>query len=284
MAVVATGFFDGVHLGHRKVIDTLLRAAASRSEQSVVLTFWPHPRTVLQNGARELRLITPLEEKKQLLYEMGVDKVEVLTFDMDFASMTAKEYLQKIVIEQYKGTSIVIGYDNRLGCDAMMGEDLEKLVLEMGLKYIPCAPFSDYSSTKIRNCIAAGKIENANSMLGRPYSMKGVVVGGHRLGRTIGYPTANVRFYEPLQILPYTGAYFTEVFVEGKKYYGMTNAGELEKIETHIFDFEDDIYGKDIELKFIKFLRDERSFESIDDLKRQLEIDEMSCRNIFLNL
>lgn len=284
MAVVATGFFDGVHRGHRKVIDTLLGIAKERGEQSVVLTFWPHPRTVLQQEARELRLLNSLEEKKEILYSLGVDRVEVLPFTRRFATMTAGEYLDSVVKGKYGGTTIVVGYDNRLGCDSVTAEQLAPIAEGLGLNMVKCVPLGDISSTKIRNCLAAGKLDMANEMLSRPYSIRGVVVAGNQLGRTIGCPTANIRCYEPLKIMPMTGAYFTKVRVLGNEYYSMTNVGAGEKIETNIFGFNEDIYGLDIEVSFMKYMRTEMTFDSMDALKAQLEIDRLSCQNLIFGI
>lgn len=284
MAVIATGFFDGVHKGHRKVIDTLLRLSKERGEQSIVLTFWPHPRTVLQQGARELRLLSSLEEKKELLYSLGVDRVEVLPFTRRFASMTAREYLDSVVMKEFGGTEVVVGYDNRLGSDAVTADDVAPIAADLGLEMVKCSPLGDVSSTKIRNCLSAGKLDMANEMLGYEYSIRGVVVAGNHIGRTIGCPTANIRCYEPMKILPFTGAYFTKVKVLGKEYFSMTNIGLGEKIETNIFGFDEDIYGLDIEVVFLKYMRTEKTFDSIDALKAQLDIDRLACQNIIFGL
>lgn len=284
MAVVATGFFDGVHLGHRKVIDALLSCARERGEQSVIATFWPHPRAVLQNEARDLRLLMSMEEKEAVLRSLGVDRIEVIPFTHYFASLTSREYLEQFVKGRCSGTTVVLGYDNRIGSDLLECEDLSRAAVEVGLEVVRCAPLGDISSTKIRNCLAAGKLEMANEMLGAPYSLRGVVIPGNQLGRTLGYPTANVRSYEPLKILPMTGAYFTKVKVVGREFYGMTNVGAAGKVETHIFGLAEDIYGLDIELIFLKFMRAEQSFQNTEDLKRQLDIDRMSCQNIIFGL
>ena len=284
MAVIATGFFDGVHMGHRKVIDTLLRLSRERSEQSVILTFWPHPRMVLQDDARSLRLLNSLEEKKSILQGLGVDRVEVLPFDLDFSAMSARDYLEKIVRDRFGASCVVFGYDNRLGCDGVMAQNAVVLARELGMEAVCCASLGDISSTKIRNCIATGRIEAASQMLGMNYRLKGAVIGGNRIGRTLGYPTANTSLYEPLKALPLPGAYLTRVNVGGGEYYGMTNVGDDGKVETHIFDFSKDIYGLDIDLEFLRYLRAEMKFGSLEDLKTQLGIDEMSCRNIIFGL
>lgn len=284
MAVVATGFFYGVHLGHRKVIEALIREARTRSEQSLVLTFWPHPRTVLQDDARSLRLLTSLEEKTAILKDIGVDEVEVLPFTRDFASMTSEAYLRDIVRDRFSGTAIVLGYDNRIGSDGACADDMAPCAERLGLDVVKCAPLGDISSTRIRNSIASGKVSEAAEMMGRPYCVKGVVVGGHKVGRTIGYPTANMRFYEPLKILPASGAYLTKVRTLEEEYYGMTNVASDGKVETHILGFNEEIYGLDIRIEFLRFLRDERKFQGVDELKKQLDIDMLSCKNIIFGL
>ena len=294
MAVIATGFFDGVHLGHRHVIDTLLKAARERGEQSVIVTFWPHPRTVLQSDARTLRLLTTLQEKKAMLTELGVDRVEVLDFSRDFSRLTAAEYLRDYVIGRFGGSAIVLGYDNVLGSDRLSGDGAAGLAESLGLDVISCGavPMSDagqfISSTKVRTALENGEVEAAAGMLGYRYRLHGVVVTGNRLGRTIGYPTANMELYEPLKLVPANGVYLVEVQTLGSRYFGMTNIGVRptvsgagsRTIETHILDFDEFIYGLDITLDFISKIRDERRFDSLEALKVQLGEDAAECRRI----
>ena len=288
MAVVATGFFDGVHLGHRLVIDTLLRAAQERGEQSVVVTFWPHPRTVLQKDARDLRLLTSLSEKREMLSALGVDRVEVVNFTRDFSRMTAEEYLREWVIGRLGGTAIVLGYDNRMGSDGLSHDSIVPLAHSLGLDVVECDAVGTISSTKVRAALSGGDVAAAESMLGYRYGLHGVVVAGNHLGRTIGYPTANMQLYEPLKLVPANGVYLVEVETLGRRFHGMTNVGVrptvsgagARTIETHIFDFDELIYGLDISLQFIAKIRDERRFESLDALKSQLSDDEAVCRNL----
>ena len=285
MAVVATGFFDGVHLGHRLVTDTLLRAAQERDGRSVIVTFWPHPRTVLQNDARSFRLLTTLGEKKSLLMAMGVDRVEVLDFSREFSRLTAEQYLRDYVIGRYGATAIVLGYDNRLGSDRLGPEEIAPLASSLGLEVINVPAVGIISSTKIRASLDAGDVQEAAAMLGYRYELHGVVVAGNRLGRTIGFPTANMQLYEPLKLVPANGVYFVEVETLGSHYYGMTNIGVkptvsgagVRTIETHIFDFDELIYGLDIKVRFIRKIRDERRFSSIDALRDQLVSDRSKC-------
>ena len=332
MAVVATGFFDGVHLGHRLVIDTLLRAARERGEQSVVVTFWPHPRTVLQKDARELRLLSSLAEKRAMLSALGVDRVEVVPFSREFSRLTAEEYLREWVVGRLGGTAVVLGYDNRMGSDGLAHDAIAPLAQSLGLDVIECgaifgecgsenlchprqhkrggpiacngggrAERDDFqthtprktagkaiSSTKIRAALEKGEVAEAEAMLGYRYGLHGVVVAGNRLGRTIGYPTANMQLYEPLKLVPANGVYLVEVETLGRHCYGMANIGVrptvsgagARTIETHIFDFDELIYGLDIRLRFVAKIRDEHRFESLEALKEQLAADEALCRGM----
>ena len=288
--VVATGFFDGVHTGHRHVITQLIEAAAARGDESMVVTFWPHPRNVLQKEARSLRLLTTLAEKKQMLLDMGVDKVEVLDFTKEFSRMTTEEYLLMLK-EKYGAKTVLIGYDNRMGCDAKDADQVMETAGHVGLEairteMIPSQQGYAVSSTKIRQKIEEGDVQAASAMLGYDYSLLGVVVAGNRIGRTIGFPTANMQLYEPLKLVPGNGVYFVRVHTLGQEWYGMCNVGcrptvgqgNARTIETHIFDFDEDIYGLDIKVTFFGKIRDEIKFASLEDLKNQLEIDKRTCK------
>lgn len=284
--VIATGFFDGVHIGHRFVIERLVNAARERDDQSMVVTFWPHPRNVLQDDARNLRLLTSLEEKKALLRGLGVDHVEVLPFTKEFSRLTTREYFRDILITRFGAKAILIGYDNRMGCDPQTPESIEKMAQDEGLDVIRLGSVASpagvtVSSTKIRDAVAAGQMEAAAAMLGYEYSLLGVVVAGNRLGRTIGFPTANIQLYEPLKLLPGNGVYSVDAEALGRKFKGMCNigvrptvrAGGQRTIETNIFDFDEDIYGLDLKVTFHHKIRDERRFDSIDTLRSQLAAD-----------
>ena len=288
--VVATGFFDGVHLGHRLVIEQLVEAAAVRGDESMVVTFWPHPRNVLQKEARSLRLLTSLQEKKDLLLDMGVDRVEVMPFTKDFSRMTTREYLRELM-DRFDAKAVLIGYDNRMGCDADGADQVAAVALDLGLEVIrtqmvPSEQGYAVSSTKIRERLEAGDVRAASAMLGYDYTLHGVVVAGNRLGRTIGFPTANMQMYEPLKQVPGNGVYFVKVETLGRELYGMSNvgcrptvsSGNHRTIETHIFDFNEDIYGLDIKVTFIEKLRDEIRFESLEALRSQLENDKETLK------
>jgi riboflavin kinase/FMN adenylyltransferase len=328
MAVVATGFFDGVHLGHRQVIRTLVSSARERGEEAIVVTFAPHPRAVLQQDAHSLRLLNSPQEKEALLRGLGVDRVETLRFDRAFARLTAAEYIRTVLAGRFGATALVLGFDNRLGSDRLTPDAIAPIAESLGLSVIVVAPaaaaslrgnqpqktsgdagplphpseagpsllrsrgwlrFSEavavsttpaaaVSSTKIRKALEEGRVEEAEAMLGYPYGLRGVVVSGKQLGRTLGFPTANLRLYDPLKLIPARGVYLTEVEVLGGHYWGMTNVAE--PIETHIFDFSEDIYGLDLEIRFRRWLRPMRSMESLDALAAQLAADEAACREL----
>ena len=295
MAVVTTGFFDGVHLGHRHVLETVVSSARERGEEAIVVTFWPHPRTVLQQDARDFRLLSSLEEKKALLQAAGIDRVEVLPFTREFAAMTAQEYL--LLLRKCYGTTLVVmGYDNRIGSDHLTAAacaQLPEFAHRMDFSVLACAQLPDYahgrvvSSTQIRKALEEGRVEDANGMLGYEYGLYGVVVAGNKLGRTIGFPTANIQLYEPLKLVPMNGVYAVDVEVLGRKFKGMCNIGlrptvdgKVRTIETHILDFDEDIYGLPLQIRFRRRIRDERKFPSLDALKEQLLQDREACNTL----
>ncbi len=310
VAVVTTGFFDGVHLGHRHVLSAVVSSARERGEEAVVVTFWPHPRTVLQQDAREFRILTSLEEKKALLAAAGIDRVEVLPFTRAFAAMTAEAYLQ-LLRDKYDASLVVMGYDNRIGSDrltidALTGafesrkpSSLRSSSHPTSLLAVGPLPFtwpraamasgdpnaSVISSTKIRKALTEGRVEEANGMLGYRYGLYGAVVAGNRVGRTMGFPTANMQLYEPLKLVPANGVYAVEAEVLGTTYKGMCNigmrptvGGASRTIETHILDFDQDIYGLPLRIRFLRRIRDERKFPSLEALRKQLTLDALNCK------
>ena len=294
--IATTGFFDGVHTGHRLVIERLVSLARERGDESLIISFWPHPRAVLQDGARELRLLETLDEKKARLKSLGVDRIEILDFSRAFASLTAEEYLRDVLRDRFGVTTFLVGYDNRLGSDCLTASALEPIAARLGIELVELPPLSqleasaglrgfEVSSTKIRKALQEGRVEEANEMLGYGYSLTGVVVAGNRMGRTIGFPTANLRLYEPLKLIPGRGVYVVEAQVLGKKYRGMTDigtrptvGGTFPTIETHILDFDEDIYGLPLTITFLRRLRDEIHFPSLEALKAQLELDRAACQ------
>lgn len=294
--IATTGFFDGVHLGHRLVIERLVSLAHERGDESLVVTFWPHPRAVLQDDARELRLLSSLEEKKALLKGLGIDRIEVLDFTRAFAALTARDYL-RLLRDRFSVSLLLAGYDNRLGSDRLTAPALRPIAEELGMELVELPPLSfqaqpqadtgnlEISSTIIRRALEEGRVEEANAMLGYRYGLRGAVVAGNRLGRTIGFPTANMQLYEPLKLVPGRGVYVVDVEVLGRQFRGMTNigvrptvGGTTISIETNILDFDEDIYGLPIQLRFLRRLRDEIHFPSLDALKAQLALDRAACR------
>ena len=291
--VVATGFFDGVHLGHREVIGQLVASAKARGEESAVITFWPHPRMVLRKDARGLRLLSSLTEKKEMLLSLGVDRVEVLDFTREFAALTMEAFLREYVMGLCSGTAVLLGYDNRMGSDCSSPEDLVAVASSLGLDVIKAPLVSSnagyaVSSTKIRTALEVGDMEQAAAMLGYDYSLYGVVVAGNRLGRTLGFPTANMSLYEPLKLVPSDGVYLVRVETAGKQRYGMCNIGvkptvgttNSRTIETNIFNFDEEIYGLPMRLTFLRKIRDERRFADLRELSIQLALDKESCLSI----
>ena len=290
--VVATGFFDGVHVGHRLVIEQLVKAAAVRGDESMVVTFWPHPRNVLQKEARSLRLLTTLQEKKDILSGLGVDHVEVMQFTREFSDMTTEDYL-RVLMDRFGVKTVLIGYDNRMGSNADGADQVARTADSLGLEVIRTDMVTSelgyaVSSTKIRERLEAGDVQAASAMLGYDYTLHGVVIAGNRLGRTIGFPTANMQVYEPLKLVPGNGVYFVKVETLGRSLFGMCNigcrptvaSGNARTIETNIFGFDEDIYGLDMNVTFIAKIRDEIRFDSLDALRRQLEIDRDLCLSL----
>ena len=286
MVVAATGFFDGVHAGHRAVLQVLKDTAREKGEESAVITFWPHPRNVLQQDASTFRLLNTLEEKKELIYRFGIDNVYVVPFTKDFSQLSTTEFMKEYLVDRFHADTLIIGYDHRLGRSSTASrEELAALAATVGLKTriveeVHCGD-RKISSTQIRNALAAGEVREAAGMLGYRYSLLGVVVAGNRLGRTMGFPTANMELYEPLKIVPANGVYAVEAEVLGRRHGGICNigtrptvgAGNARTIETNIFGFNDDIYGLDLRISFIERIRDEHRFSSMEDLRHQLEND-----------
>ena len=295
MAVAATGFFDGVHLGHKQVIDQLCAVARERGEESLLITFWPHPRSVLQQDADRLRLLSTLQEKRERCLSYGIDRFEVLPFDRAFSQLSAEAFVRDYLAGRYGVTALVLGYDHRLGHDRFDSpEQMMETVARCGVVPVRVDAFSSgddavvISSTRIRRALYAGDVLQAERMLGYRYGLHGVVVAGNRIGRTIGFPTANMQLYEPLKLVPGDGVYAVRVQVLGQVYTGVCNIGMrptvglggARTIETHILDFDQEIYGLDLQIEFCARLRDERRFDSLDLLREQLFLDRQKAGEI----
>lgn len=294
MVVAATGFFDGVHAGHRAVLQVLKDTARAEGEESAVVTFWPHPRNVLQQDASSFRLLNTLEEKKELIHAFGIDRFYVIPFTRDFSQLSTVEFMKEYLVDHFHVDTLVIGYDHRLGRSSTASrEELAALAASVGLRTriveeVHCGD-RKVSSTQIRNALAAGDVRTAAEMLGYRYTLHGVVVSGNMLGRTMGFPTANMALYEPLKTVPADGVYAVEVEVLGRNYGGVCNigtrptvgAGNARTIETHILGFNDNIYGLDIRIRFIDRLREERRFSSMEELRMQIKCDKDKAAGYF---
>ena len=282
MAVIATGFFDGVHKGHRLVIANLVDEARRRGEKSIVITFWPHPRVVLQDDALNLSLLNTPDEKKCMIEGLGVDEVVQLPFTREFSNMGTEDYLRDIVVGRFGGTAILLGYDNRIGHDLLTPSQTASIAASLGLDVLHTDEVSSVgiavSSTRIRSALRAGEVDVAAEYLGYNYSLSGEVVHGKKLGRTIGYPTANIRPGESMKLVPAGGVYLSGVQIGDRFFHGMTNVGPV--IETHIFGFDEDIYGRQVRVSFLRRVREEKKFESLEELKNQLVQDEQYCKNL----
>ena len=293
MAVAATGFFDGVHLGHKCVIDQLCAIARSRGEESLIVTFWPHPRSVLQQDADRLRLLTTLQEKRERCEAYGVDRFEILPFSRAFSLLSAEAFIREYLVGRFGVSTLILGHDHRLGHDRFESpEQMVETVARCGVEPVRVDGLSVgdnvVSSTQIRRALLAGDVALSERMLGYRYGLHGVVVAGNRIGRTIGFPTANMQLYEPLKLVPANGVYAVWADVLGKRYKGVCNIGTrptvglggARTIETHILDFDQEIYGLDLRIELCARLRDERRFDSLDLLRDQLEADRQKAAEI----
>jgi riboflavin kinase / FMN adenylyltransferase len=295
-AIVTTGTFDGVHAGHQKIIENLQSIAASEGGESVLLTFYPHPRLVLFPEDNDLKLLNTLEEKIILLEKTGVDNLIIHPFTQAFSRYTATQYVENILIESIGVKKLVIGYDHHFGRNR---EGSYENLLQMSTLYdfkvveIPAQEIDEVnvSSTKIRTALINGDIETANSFLNYNYSITGEVIHGNQLGRTIGFPTANLKIDNSYKLIPGQGVYAVEVLLNNIRYNGMLNIGYRptinnvlkQSIEVNIFNFEKEIYGEKITLTFLKKIREEKKFETLDKLKTQLNMDRLLVISLLKN-
>lgn len=275
--------FDGVHLGHKSIVDELIKVGSENNLETAVLTFWPHPRFVF-NPNENLKLLNTLEEKQFLLEKCGIDTLFLKEFDEEFRNLTGEEFVRQILVDKLNIKYLIIGYDHSFGKNKSGNfELLQKLSGELGFEVERMEAINihenNISSTKVRNALLAGNIKEANEMLGYSYSVSGTVVHGKKLGRTIGYPTANIET-DPIKLLPKKGAYIVEVFIKGEQYKGMlsigtnpTVNGEKLTVEVYILDFKGDIYDEKITVAFRDFLHDEIKFEGLEKLIERLDED-----------
>lgn len=287
--IVTIGTFDGVHLGHQKILQRLSEIKAETGFQTLVLTFEPHPRKVLFPEQRDLRLLTMVDEKLDLLRSFGVDVAVVYPFSRQFSELASDVYIREILCFQLKTRKLVIGYDHRFGKgrtgdirvlrEAAKEDGFE--VEEISARDIDSIAIS---STKIRKALEEGKLDLAAEFLGHPYFLNAQVIQGKQLGRSIGYPTANLKTAKE-KLIPRNGVYFVRLEVEGNWHYGMLNIGtnpttdhdDSVKIEVHLFDFDRDIYFRSVRLQFIRRLRDEKNFKGLEELTAALDEDKKNC-------
>ncbi|MBL4559401.1 MAG: bifunctional riboflavin kinase/FAD synthetase [Labilibaculum sp.] len=292
--VVTIGTFDGVHLGHRKVIRRLQELAQKVNGETVIFTFYPHPRLVLNAEDNGLRLINTLEEKKVLLEAAGIDHLVIYPFTKEFSKLTYVEFVEQILVKQLGMKFLVVGYDHRFGHNREgKYEDLKIFADQLNFKIerqdVLNMDAINVSSTKVRNAISEGDIQMANKYLGYRFFIKGDVIDGKKLGHTIGFPTANIDPQESYKLVPKDGVYAVKVDVDDKRYLGMLNIGvrptvnnqlDNRSIEVHILDFNQDIYYKNITIHFYQRIRNEQFFASLDELKAQLAKDRLKVLSL----
>ncbi|UGS23826.1 bifunctional riboflavin kinase/FAD synthetase [Flavobacterium channae] len=281
--LITLGTFDGVHIGHQSILKKLVDFKEKETE-SVVLTFFPHPRMVLKQDST-IKLLSTIDEKAELLEKSGIDNLIIHPFDTTFSNLSAEEFVKEILVDKLHVKKIIIGYDHRFGKNRTadindliaFGKKYNFEVEQIGVKEIDEISIS---STKIRNALLEGNIILANQYLGHSYSIVGTVVDGKKIGRTIGFPTANIRITEDYKLLPKNGVYIVSSEINNKLFYGMMNIGNKptlgeneQSIEVHFFDLNEDIYNQKLKIVFLEHIRDEKKFNSIDELQSQLEND-----------
>lgn len=280
-SIMTLGTFDGVHIGHQKIIQKLIQSTKHHACESLVLTFFPHPRMVLQD-IQEIKLLNTIEERIQLLEASGLDNLVIHPFDQAFSRLSAEEFVSSILVDQFNIKKIIIGYDHRFGRNRTA--DINDLI-EFGKQYdfeveqisVQEIDAVSVSSTKIRKALLEGNIALANEYLGYAYLLTGTIAKGKGIGRTIGFPTANLSIEESYKLIPKNGVYIIQSKLNGKLQFGMMNIGfnptvngNSQSIEIHFFDFDDDLYDKKIQIQILSRIRDEQKFENIDLLAEQL--------------
>ena len=288
-SIVTSGTFDGVHVGHQKILRQLVETAKLHKGQSIVITLWPHPRFVLNRDPESLKLLSTFEEKAALIEEMGVDILLKIPFTKGFSELSSRSFIQDIIIKKLNTEVLIIGYDHRFGKNREGGFDyLMNNANEFGfeVKEIPREDIdhAGVSSTRIRNALAAGEVHIATELLGRHYSLSGFVKDGDRIGRSIGFPTANIDVPESYKLIPGDGAYAVYIHLGNEKFQGMLNiglrptvSGQERRIEVNIFNFDREIYNKRLTIEFVQLLRKEKKFDSIELLKDQLNQDKLQA-------
>ena len=288
-SILTTGTFDGVHIGHQKIINTLVKDAKQKKLRANLLTFFPHPRMILKSNTK-IKLIDTLNEKEAILRKLGIDNLIIHPFSLEFSKLSAIEYVKDILVGKFKINSLYTGHNHRFGKNKEASVD--DMIL-FGKKYgfevltVPAENISSttVSSTKIRDAIINSNFKKAKKFLGRDYELNGIVAKGKGLGKTISFPTANLEIKEPYKLIPSKGVYLVRVNYKNKFYEGMMNIGTRPTInginqtqEVHLFNFNENIYGEYLRVHFLKKIRDEKKFNSIEDLKNQLNQDRDNCK------
>lgn len=288
-AVATIGTFDGLHKGHQVILERLRKSAEEHGEDCVIISFHPHPRLVLFPDDNPLRLLHSLDEKIEMLEQLGVDKFLAIPFTREFSRTTSESFIRNILVETVGIKRIIIGYDHQFGRGREGGfQEMQSGGKRFGFEVeeIPVQLINDnaVSSTKIRNALTKGKVDTASSFLGYHYKLAGKVVEGEKMGRKIGFPTANIEVEDPMKLIPADGVYFVEVEGEGLRKFGMMNIGikptmgDFKRtLEVNLFDFEGDLYGRRLVIHFRQRIRAEQKFSGLDELKAQINRDKASC-------
>ena len=290
-SIVTIGTFDGVHIGHRKIITDMVAKGKKENLLTILLTFFPHPRMVLQKDSN-IKMIDTINEKKNIFKKLGVEVLIIQPFTKDFSRMSAIKFTRDILVNSLKVSKLMIGYDHRFGRNR---EATVKTLKSFGLDYnfkvdeIPAQDIESISvsSTKVRNAIISGDFKLVNKFLSRPFNLSGKIIKGDELGRKIGYPTANLNIFEKYKLKPQNGVYLARTRLKKQTYFGMMNIGirptisaKNNQIETHLFNFNGNLYGHEMTLEILEKIRVEKKFESIEKLKIQLDIDKKHCQKL----
>ena len=289
-SIVTIGTFDGVHLGHQQILEQLIDTSRKSKLKSVLLTFFPHPRMVLQPDV-PMHLIQTIEERERALAKTGLDYLVIHPFSAEFSRLSADDYVKRVLVQQLNVQKVVVGYDHRFGRNRTASlEDMYHYadiydfeVIEIDAKKIDSTAVS---STKIRKAIDEGNIELANTYLGQPFTLEGMIVHGDKRGRELSYPTANMDLQNSYKIVPKQGVYLVKSNLSNRVVYGMMNIGtkptfdaSMPSIEVHFFDWNGDLYGQAVQVELIKWVREERKFSSVEELQTQIQADEQYCRS-----
>jgi riboflavin kinase/FMN adenylyltransferase len=293
--VLTQGTFDGVHLGHQTVLQKVVETAKKSAGESMLLTFYPHPRLVLYPDDNNLRMLNTIGEKTALVEQTGIDHLLILPFTGEIANLSPLAFVRDILVQKLRVQIMIIGYDHRFGKNREGSfEDLMAFgeMFNFKLAEIPASEIDHIaiSSTRIRTALLEGDLDLANGLLGRNYSLSGTVVHGRKLGREMGFPTANIQLHDSFKLIPAIGVYAAKVLLDGEEWLGAANIGwnpTIENkgfsVEVYIFDFEKDIYNKEITLELVRFLRKEEKFDSIEELQKQIEKDVAAAKAVFSN-